>query len=157
MYFTCLPPFTGKTVAGGPSQPVGPKAFFRCCRVRLEGGPGAIAAWFGGPIGSSLVLQKYALDGPHGFYKWFTVATAAGKGRPSVSKLCYTTGGVSQSTDDAYRLQVVQVAAPKPVRGHRPLARSDPWVVWIDKVSYLGTSAELHPDTWSPGRYPICP
>ena len=150
-YFSCLPPFTGKTVAGGPSHLVGLNSTFRCCSVRPGSGdgPGAIAAWYGGPPGSSLVLQKH-VHGPHGSDSWNTAAKVVGKGTPALSKLCYSTGN-PLSTSEEYRL--FQSADPK--RGINP--RTFPWVVWLDKASYLGTSAVVTPDSRSLGKYPQCP
>ena len=154
MFFSCLPPFTGKTVAGGPSHLVGLNSTFSCCSMHPgdRAGPTAIAAWYGGPNGSSLVLQRHVMDF-RGVYVWITVAKAAGRGPPSLSRLCYPAGfsrPIGDEFRDLYRL--IQVAAPKP--SLRP--RIYPWVVWLDKVSYLGT-AVVAPDTWNPGIYPTCP
>ena len=147
MFFSCLPPFTGKTVAGGPSHLVGLNGTFRCCLPRDT--PSAIVAWYGGPLGSSLVLQKRVI-GFRGIYVWVTVAKAAGKGPSTLSKLCYPTG-LSRSTGDEYLYRLIQVAAPK--RSLRP--RTSPWVVWLDKASYLGNTL-VQPDTWNPGIFQTC-
>ena len=115
---------------------------------------GAIAAWYGGPIGSSLVLQKNFRS--LGNDSWRTVAQAVGQDGPVVVRLCYSTG-VKGSTNDEYRL--IQVPDPKLrlIDRKGPGPRTNPWVVWLDKASYLGTSAGVPPDTWNRGTYPICP
>ena len=121
------------------------------------GGNGTIAAWYGGPIGSSLVLQKHVRSlNVNGTFTWKTVATAVGQDGPVVVKLCYSTG-VPTSTDDEYRL--IQVADPKLriIDRKGPGPRVNPWAVWIDKASYLGTLAKVPPDQWPLGAYPTCP
>jgi len=159
-FFTCLPPFIGETFPGGPSHAIESRGSgnFTCCK-----GKGVVLAWYGGPVGTGLVLQKRVYANPAmkiGHASWRTVASVAGKGNASDScsasrspaELCYNT---SESAAGTYRLY--QHAVPLPTTRTSPNVTS-PWVAWIDKTSYLGHFAYIPPDIWNPGYYegPSC-
>ena len=83
-YWSCLPPITGTTYPGGPTHTVhspGRDPVFSCCKPDTFWGSNAsVVAWFGGPKGSALRLQrwyakaKFAKGWPG---RWANVATVA--------------------------------------------------------------------------------
>ena len=189
-YWSCMPAFLGATTAGGPAHAVAPQkdsslthvpasgssylferpATFACCANAAGGAPPSIMAWYGGPPGSKLKLQR---EGPRG--SWSTVASIAippppaprpgetPNPRPPQSeppklpaRLCYRPSPGSGIAN--YRLY--QAAAPSsPEKANE----TGPFVVWVDKTSYLGARAggksrrRLPSDTYTPsGLYTKC-
>ena len=55
----------------------------------------------------------------------------------------------------AYRLLVDAPPKPRTTLPKKEVKLA-PWVVWLDKASYLGRWGKLKGDTWSQGYYTHC-